>query len=392
MITAALLEGAMGAPRDRAELFAPHLDAACRAYEIDTPARLAAFLAQIGHESGGLRHVREVWGPTPAQERYEGRADLGNTQPGDGRRYAGHGLIQTTGRYNHRAVRDRLRQRGIDAPDFEANPDLLADPKWAAWSAADYWDWRGCNALADAGSFDAITVKINGGLNGQADRLERWAKAKAVTAAALNGNAPRPPAPAPRPDNTIAPPNHPAASSEPKMPLPAIAAALLPTLIESIPRLGKLFGSGSAVAERNVAAATMAMEIAKEAVGASNEQEAVQRIAADPAAKQAAQKAVEERWFELSEAGGGGIEGARKADAEMRATGDLLQSASLWVAVPLLGLVYLVVLSLIGLVGTATWSDDVRAGLAGSLISAVIGGLVGYYYGQTTSRNRTPSA
>jgi hypothetical protein len=176
------------------------------------------------------------------------------------------------------------------------------------------------------------------------------------------------------------------------MPLPAIAAALLPTLIESIPRLGKLFGSGSAVAERNVAAATMAMEIAKEAVGASNEQEAVQRIAADPAAKQAAQKAVEERWFELSEAGGGGIEGARKADAEMRATGDLLQSASLWVAVPLLGLVYLVVLSLIGLVGTATWSDDVRAGLAGSLISAVIGGLVGYYNGQTTSRNRTPSA
>ena len=71
-----------------------------------------------------------------------------------------------------------------------------------------------------------------------------------------------------------------------------------------------------------------------------------------------------------------------------RAAGDLLHSASFWIALTLLPLVYLLVLSLIGVVGSATWSDDVRAGLAGSLISAVIGGLVGYYYGQTTSRNR----
>ena len=175
------------------------------------------------------------------------------------------------------------------------------------------------------------------------------------------------------------------------MPLPAILGALLPTLIESVPKLGKLFGSGSEVAERNVKAAELAMQIAQDALGARNAQEAVEIAKADPAAAAKAAEAIEARWLELTEAGGDGIAGARKADAAQQAAGSLLQSASFWVALMLLPLVYLLVLSLIGMVGTASWSDDVRAGLAGSLISAVVGGLVGYYYGQTTSRNRTPS-
>lgn len=196
--------------------------------------------------------------------------------------------------------------------------------------------------------------------------------------------APKPVHVPPRPDQ------EPYTSPEASMPIPAIVMALLPTLIESIPRLAAIFKPGSPVAERNVAAASAVLGIVQSATGAVNAQEAVEKIKAEPAALAAATKAVEARWFELVEGGGGGIDGARKADAVVSASGDLLHSPSFWIACLILPLVYLLVLSLIGLIGTATWSDDVRAGLAGSLISAVIGGLIGYYYGQTTSRNRTP--
>lgn len=177
------------------------------------------------------------------------------------------------------------------------------------------------------------------------------------------------------------------------MPLPAILAAVLPAIVEAIPRLGKLFGSGSEVAERNIKAAELAVEIVKDATGAVNAQEAAEKIKADPAAAAMAARAIEQRWVELDEAGGGGIEGARKADATvMLADGPwwlFLRSPSFWALLLLLPLVYLLVGSLVGLWGTATWSDDVRSGLAGSIISAVIGGAVGYYWGQTTSRNRS---
>jgi putative chitinase len=374
-----MLAAALGCPVSRVAPFSEHLLAACDAYAINTPARLAAFLAQIGHESGSLRFVREVWGPTPAQARYEGRADLGNVQPGDGQRYCGRGLVQTTGRSNYVALRNRLRVRlGPDVPDFEAQPDALEQPRWAAWSAADYWGWRKLNELADAGDFEAITRRINGGLNGQADRLARWERAKA--ALAINPTAAPVVAPAPSTATT----------KEPSMPLPAILAAVLPSLIESIPKLGKLFGSGSEVAERNVKAAEIALTVAQEAIGARNAQETVEMLQAYPSLVAKATKAIEERWLDLTEAGGDGIAGARKAEEASKGS-SWWQSPSLIMAALLLPLVYLLVLSLIGLVGSATWSDDVRAGLAGSLMSAIVGGLVGYYYGQTTSRNRTPA-
>jgi putative chitinase len=172
------LAACTGASLSRAQRFAPALSAAMAFYSIDTPARQAAFLSQIGHESGGLRFVVELWGPTPAQERYEGRLDLGNTQPGDGERFKGHGLIQTTGRANHAKVRDRLRERFPDVPDFEEEPERLAELPWCCLSAADYWNERGLNALADAGNFRLITKRINGGYNGLADRLARWESAK----------------------------------------------------------------------------------------------------------------------------------------------------------------------------------------------------------------------
>lgn len=182
-LTLEQLASCTGATSARAQAFLPHLVATMTAYRIDTPARSAAFLAQIGHESGGLRYTTELWGPTPAQSGYEGRADLGNLKPGDGFKYRGHGLIQVTGRANHVSARDRLRVRfGIRVPDFEASPEKLAEFEWAARSAGDFWDRLGLNELADAGDFMRLTRRINGGTNGYAQRLALWETGKAVLA------------------------------------------------------------------------------------------------------------------------------------------------------------------------------------------------------------------
>lgn len=156
------------------------------AYSINTPRRIASFLAQIGHESGGLLYTSEIWGPTAAQRGYEGRADLGNIKPGDGSRFRGHGLIQTTGRANHAAVRERLRVRfpGSGVPDFEADPQALTLAPWAALSAGDYWDMRKINPVADKSPDQtAVTKKINGGTNGLEDRQARYNRAARVLGA-----------------------------------------------------------------------------------------------------------------------------------------------------------------------------------------------------------------
>jgi putative chitinase len=180
MIDPEQLAAACGCNAQRAATWAAPLSEAMDAWGINTPARQAAFLAQIAHESGRLVYVRELWGPTPTQTRYEGRHDLGNLQPGDGFKYRGRGLIQVTGRANYIDARDGMRQHMPDVPDFEAEPELLEQPKWAAHSAAHYWWTKGLNILADAGSFEAITRRINGGLNGQADRLALWGDAQAA--------------------------------------------------------------------------------------------------------------------------------------------------------------------------------------------------------------------
>lgn len=182
MVAPELLAKCTGARIDRATRFTSALTAGMAFYHIDTPARQAAFLAQIGHESGSLKYTSELWGPTSAQSRYEGREDLGNTQPGDGSKYRGHGLIQATGRHNHARVRDRLRARFENVPNFEEEPKKLAESPWAELSACDYWDEHGLNELADSGHFKAITRKINGGLNGLEDRIARYELAQKALA------------------------------------------------------------------------------------------------------------------------------------------------------------------------------------------------------------------
>lgn len=182
LITLDQLRRGMGITRERADYWDDFLNEAMNLYGINTPKRIAAFLAQVGHESSRLRHVVELWGPTPAQRRYEGRRDLGNVYPGDGSRFRGHGLIQVTGRSNHRLATRRLRAKfpNLNVPDFEAEPTKLALPRWAALSAADFWDGIGGNTLADGGQFKTLTKRINGGFNGLKDRLALWESFKKV--------------------------------------------------------------------------------------------------------------------------------------------------------------------------------------------------------------------
>lgn len=160
----------------RVDVFAPHLNTAMAKFRIVTNTRISAFIAQIGHESGQLRYVREIWGPNATQLRYEGRADLGNTVAGDGSKYRGRGLIQTTGRANYAKCGKAL---GLDLIN---HPELLEQPQWAAESAAWFWEANGLNELADRDQFNTITRRINGGLNGLADRIEIWERAKRVLA------------------------------------------------------------------------------------------------------------------------------------------------------------------------------------------------------------------
>ena len=365
-MTPELLQAATGCTRERATLFAPLLAEACAAYSINTRARLAAFLAQVGHECGSFRHLRELWGPTPAQLTYEGRKTLGNTEPGDGERYKGHGLIQITGRHNHRRVYERLSRRlGAGVPDFEAQPERLSDPRWAVMSAADFWDDKGCNAFADADDFEGLTRRINGGLNGLSDRMVRWKLAKLALGEG-------------RPVSTQTPP-------EKSMPITAIAAALLPTLIESIPLLGKLFGSGSAVSERNVKATEIAFEVVTKAVGAVNLQDAAEKIKADPAMAKAATAAVEVAWLQLTEAGGGGIAGARVANAEYQQPGALgfWLNPAFWVSVLLIAMPFMLLVDVF-YVHPAAYSGELRTQIVTAVL-LVIGMVGGYWIGSSMS-------
>ena len=160
----------------QAGVFVPALNTAMNRYGIVGTPRAAAFVAQVGHESGQLHYVREIWGPTAQQAGYEGRADLGNTVKGDGSKYRGRGLIQITGRANYAACGEAL---GLD---LLSKPELLELPQHAAMSAAWFWSMKGLNTPADQGQFVKITRRINGGLTGQTDRQALYDKALEVLA------------------------------------------------------------------------------------------------------------------------------------------------------------------------------------------------------------------
>lgn len=142
------------------------------------PTVLAHFLGQCAHESAGFVYDEEIWGPTAAQKRYDIRTDLGNTpaRDGDGFLYRGRAGIMITGRYNYEKFTKWCKNFDPLAPDFVRQPDLiLADP-WEGLVPIWYWDTRQINKYAEAGNIEMVTRRINGGLNGYADRIEWYAK------------------------------------------------------------------------------------------------------------------------------------------------------------------------------------------------------------------------
>lgn len=212
---------AAGVKQATAEKWVDAVAAACQEFGIDTPQRIAGFLSQCAHESGGFTMLQEnlnyraatmatVW-PTRFAERepdpknpgktkakkdakganipnkfalalerkpemianvvYSNRMGNGPTESGEGWLYRGRGLKQLTGKDNHRACSAGL---GVD---LVANPDLLLEPVYAARSAAWFWATNKCNTFADAGNIEGLTKKINGGLIGIDDRKKRYASA-----------------------------------------------------------------------------------------------------------------------------------------------------------------------------------------------------------------------
>ncbi len=190
------------ASQRKRELCLAPLNEAMAAFEIDTLPRTAAFIAQLAHESGELQFMEELWGPTAAQSRYEPpgalATRLGNTQPGDGKRFKGRGPIQITGRANYKQFGDLL---GLD---LVGQPELAATPEVGFKIAGLYWQRKGLNELADAGNFTEITRRINGGQNGAAERLRFFERAKLVLASAFPAGAAAPvAAPAGRPRESL---------------------------------------------------------------------------------------------------------------------------------------------------------------------------------------------
>lgn len=157
-------------PTQRAEEYFPHFLSACKEFDIVTPERIAAFAAQVSHESLQLLY----WVEFASGDAYEGRADLGNTEPGDGRRFKGRSPIMLTGRANYRKAGAAL---GVD---LENNPDLAASVEVGFRVAGWYWKTWGCNELADAGDFRKLTFRINGGYNHYVERFFHWRRCRKV--------------------------------------------------------------------------------------------------------------------------------------------------------------------------------------------------------------------
>ncbi|MGL6246199.1 glycoside hydrolase family 19 protein [Pseudomonas sp.] len=179
-ITAQQLRQILPNAGKQAGVFASALNLAMERFQINTRLRMAAFIAQVGHESGQFRYVKELGG-----DQYLSKYDtgtlakrLGNTPEadGDGQRYRGRGLIQVTGRDNYLACSKALF--GDDR--LLRTPELLEQAEWACKSAAWFWNSRNLNALADTGDLKTITRRINGGLNGWDERQAFYAKALKV--------------------------------------------------------------------------------------------------------------------------------------------------------------------------------------------------------------------
>jgi predicted chitinase len=156
----------------RLDAHLPYINPALDWGQITTPRRIAAFMAQLAHESGEYRFMEEIADGSA----YEGREDLGNTHPGDGPKYKGHGPIQITGRAAHKACGEAL---GLDLIN---NPTLICKPEYGTKAAVWFWTKYKppLNAVADKDWFRTTTRIVNGGFNGWADRLQYYTRDRAL--------------------------------------------------------------------------------------------------------------------------------------------------------------------------------------------------------------------
>lgn len=160
-------------------------------YHIDTKAEICHFIAQTAHESDSYNTLEEY----ASGKAYEGRKDLGNIYPGDGVKYKGKGLIETTGRLNYRALTISYNKLNSSHLDFEEHPELLKDENLAVWSACEYWDSRSLNDIANMpdetkiwskrlqynlSPLEYITLRVNGGQNGIKERINFYYKCKKI--------------------------------------------------------------------------------------------------------------------------------------------------------------------------------------------------------------------
>lgn len=160
-------------------------------YDIDTKAEICHFLAQTAEESDSFNTLEEY----ASGKAYEGRKDLGNVNPGDGVKFKGKGLIETTGRINYRALTIVYNKINTSHLDFEEHPELLKDENLAVWSACEFWSSRNLNDIANlddvqrfpskrlkrnVSPIEYITLIVNGGQNGIEERIKFYEKAKAA--------------------------------------------------------------------------------------------------------------------------------------------------------------------------------------------------------------------
>lgn len=173
-ITPELLRTVAGAPVSKSvtDGLVQYLPEYLEKYDLNTQLELAHFLAQAAHESAYFRTLSEY----ASGAAYEGRRDLGNVYPGDGRRYKGRGIFQLTGRANYAAMGKKL---GVDLVN---NPGLAATPEISVQTALEYWKSRNLSKWAKEDNIEQITKLINGGYNGLKERRIHLQKAKRAIA------------------------------------------------------------------------------------------------------------------------------------------------------------------------------------------------------------------
>ena len=155
-------------------------------FGLDRKNRLAALLGTVLIESGWFRYDREIWGPTPQQLKYDPASGsdlsrrLGNTTPGDGKKYGGRDFIQLTGKYNYIKFYEWCKKFGLNPPDFVANPELVVSPEWKGLATIFYWSTHNLNYLSDTKSMKEVTKAVNGGYTHLAEREKAYVRSALV--------------------------------------------------------------------------------------------------------------------------------------------------------------------------------------------------------------------